>query len=128
MREFDWGKYFTRSEFECSHTHTCEMDQEFIDRLNKLREEYGKPLTINSGYRSPKHPIEAAKKTPGAHASGKACDISVSRQEALKLLELAMRLKFTGFGINQKGSSGRFLHLDTLENSKERPRPSIWTY
>ena len=128
MREFDWGKYFTRSEFECSHTHTCEMDQEFIDRLNKLREEFGKPLSINSGYRSPKHPIEYVKKTPGAHASGKACDIGVSRQDALKLLELAMKLKFTGFGINQKGSGGRFLHLDTLENSSARPRPTIWSY
>ena len=33
MIEFHWGKYFNRGEFECSHTHTCEMDQEFIDQL-----------------------------------------------------------------------------------------------
>jgi len=103
------------------------MDQDFIDKLNKLREEFGKPLTINSGYRSPEHPIEYVKQTPGAHASGKACDISVSREDALKLLELAIKLGFTGFGINQKGSS-RFLHLDTLENSSARPRPTIWSY
>ena len=127
MREFHWGKYFTRSEFECSHSHTCEMNQEFINKLNKLREEYGKPLIINSGYRSPEHPIEYIKKTQGAHTSGKACDIGVSRQDALKLLELAIKLGFTGFGINQKGSS-RFIHLDTLENSSARPRPTIWSY
>ena len=127
MREFHWGKYFNRGEFECSHTHTCEMDQEFIYKLNELRERFKQPLIINSGYRSPKHPIEYAKKTPGAHASGKACDISVSRQDALKLLELAIKLGFTGFGINQKGGS-RFLHLDTLENSSARPRPTIWSY
>tara|TARA_X000001388_G_C2196015_1_gene109373 strand:+ start:249 stop:632 length:384 start_codon:yes stop_codon:yes gene_type:complete len=127
MREFYWGKYFTRNEFECSHTHTCEMNQDFIDKLNKLREEFGKPLIINSGYRSPEHPIEYVKQSPGAHASGKACDISVSRADALKLLELALKLGFTGYGLNQKGSS-RYIHLDTLENSKERPRPSIWTY
>ena len=127
MKMFHWGKYFNRGEFECSHTHTCEMDQDFIDKLNKLREEFGKPLTINSGYRSPEHPIEYVKQSPGAHASGKACDISVSRADALKLLELALKLGFTGYGLNQKGSS-RYIHLDTLENSKERPRPSIWTY
>jgi len=127
MREFDWGKYFNRGEFECSHTHTCEMDQNFIDKLNKLREEYGKPLTINSGYRSPEHPIEYVKKTPGAHASGKACDINIARGEALKLLKLAIKLEFTGFGINQKADN-RFLHLDTLENSSARPRPTIWSY
>ena len=127
MREFYWGKYFTRNEFECSHTHTCEMNQDFIDKLNKLREEFCKPLIINSGYRSPEHPIEYVKQSPGAHASGKACDISVSRADALKLLELALKLGFTGYGLNQKGSS-RYIHLDTLEDSKERPRPSIWTY
>jgi uncharacterized protein YcbK (DUF882 family) len=127
MKMFHWGKYFNRGEFECSHTHTCEMDQDFINKLNKLREEFGKPLIINSGYRSPEHPIEYVKQSPGAHASGKACDISVSRADALKLLELALKLGFTGYGLNQKGSS-RYIHLDTLENSKERPRPSIWTY
>ena len=127
MKMFYWGKYFNRGEFECSHTHTCEMDQDFINKLNKLREEFGKPLIINSGYRSPEHPIEYVKQSPGAHASGKACDISVSRADALKLLELALKLGFTGYGLNQKGSS-RYIHLDTLENSKERPRPSIWTY
>ena len=127
MKMFYWGKYFNRGEFECSHTHTCEMDQDFIDKLNKLREEFGKPLIINSGYRSPEHPIEYVKQSPGAHASGKACDISVSRADALKLLELALKLGFTGYGLNQKGSS-RYIHLDTLKNSKERPRPSIWTY
>lgn len=127
MTEFNWGKYFTRSEFECSHSHTCEMDQEFINRLNKLREEFGKPLIINSGYRSPEHPIEYIKKSPGAHTSGKACDINIARREALKLLKLAIKLEFTGFGINQKGDN-RFLHLDTLESSSERPRPTIWSY
>ena len=127
MIEFHWGKYFNRGEFECSHTHTCEMDQEFIDQLNILREEFGKPLTINSGYRSPEHPIEYVKQTPGAHASGKACDISIARGDALKLIEIALKLGFTGFGINQKGSS-RFIHLDTLESTKDRPRPTIWSY
>ena len=51
----------------------------------------------------------------------------MSREDALKLLELAIKLGFTGFGINQKGSS-RFIHLDTLENSSARPRPTIWSY
>ena len=92
----------------------------FFSRLNK-------PLTINSGYRSPEHPIEYVKQTPGAHASGKACDISIARGDALKLIEIALKLGFTGFGINQKGSS-RFIHLDTLESTKDRPRPTIWSY
>ena len=31
------------------------------------------------------------------------------------------------FARQQKGS-GRFIHLDTLENSEERPRPTVWSY
>ena len=75
MIEFNWGKYFTEEEFKCRYTGNCNMDQYFIDQLNKLRDIYAKPITISSGYRDPTHPIEAKKKSPGAHASGMACDI-----------------------------------------------------
>ena len=34
---------------------------------------------------------------------------------------------FTGIGVNQKGGA-RFLHLDTIESSPARPRPTIWSY
>ena len=41
------------------------MESEFIARLNQLRNAYGKPLTISSGFRDPTHPIEAKKKVKG---------------------------------------------------------------
>ncbi len=130
MIEFNWGKYFTKEEFVCSFTKKCEMDQEFIDKLNKLREDFNKPLTISSGYRDATHPVEAKKRStsPGAHTTGQACDILVARGDAYKLLALAISSGYTGVGINQKGSSSRFIHLDTLDNSAERPRPTIWSY
>ena len=46
MMTFDWGKYFTEEEFKCSHTGKCDMDQDFIDRMNQLREQYGNPIKI----------------------------------------------------------------------------------
>ena len=105
------------------------MDQNFIDKLNQLRDSYGKPMTITSGFRDETHPIEAMKKDPkgGAHVSGKACDILVDRKDAFELLSLAFLIGFTGIGVNQKGGA-RFLHLDTLENSASRPSPTIWSY
>ena len=105
------------------------MNQSFIDRLNNLREAYGKPMTISSGYRDSTHPVEAMKKDPkgGAHVSGEAADILIERGNAFKLLSLAFLIGFTGIGVNQKGGA-RFLHLDTLENSPTRPRPTIWSY
>jgi len=127
----DWenSKYFKANEFTCSHTGIEKMNQSFIDRLNNLREAYGKPMTISSGYRDSTHPVEAMKKDPkgGAHVSGEAADILIERGNAFKLLSLAFLIGFTGIGVNQKGGA-RFLHLDTLENSPTRPRPTIWSY
>jgi len=93
--DFNWGKYFTEEEFKCSHTGKCDMDQDFIDRINQLREQYGKPIKITSGYRDATHPIEARKKEPGAHASGYACDIGVRGGDALQTyhLELLMNVE-----------------------------------
>jgi len=127
----DWenSKYFKASEFICSHTGTEKMDQDFIDKLNKLRDTYNKPITISSGYRDSTHPVEAIKKDPtsGAHVSGKAADILIERNNAFELLSLALLIGFTGIGVNQKGGA-RFLHLDTIESSPARPRPTIWSY
>lgn len=127
----DWenSKYFKATEFMCSHTGTEKMEQDFIDKLNALREAYGKPMTVSSGFRDSTHPVEAMKKDPkgGAHVSGKAADILIEREEAFKMVSLAFMLNFTGIGINQKGGA-RFIHLDTIESSPVRPRPTIWSY
>ena len=126
----DWSKskYFKESEFVCSHTGKCEMNAEFIAKLNQLRDSYGKPLTISSVFRDPTHPIEAKKKGKGgSHTTGQAADILISRGEAFKLLSLAFLSGFSGIGVNQKGGA-RFLHLDILKNSPTRPRPTIWSY
>lgn len=122
----DWSKYpnFEPQEFACLHTGEVEMTPGFMDKLQALRTEYGKPMRVTSGYRSPEHPIEAAKDKPGSHASGCAVDISVNSIDAYTLVKLAIKHGFTGIGISQKQGS-RFVHLDTLD---EYPRPNIWTY
>ena len=127
MIDWNTSTYFSQHEFKCSHTGKCNMDANFIDKLNDLRLAFGKPMKITSGFRDVTHPIEAKKKTPGAHTTGQAADIAVSREDAFDLLSLALTKGFTGIGIQQKGS-GRFIHLDTLKNSPERPRPTIWSY
>ena len=125
---FDYGEYFTRKELQCSYTSDCDMDQDFMILLNSLRSKFDKPIVINSGYRSPDHPVEKVKPNgPGAHTSGKAVDIGVRGADALKIIELSLELGFTGIGVNQKGS-GRFIHLDTLKHHPHRPRPHIWSY
>ena len=53
--------------------------------------------------------------------------ILIDRENAYNLLKIAFTVGFTGIGVNQKGGA-RFLHLDTIDNSPNRPRPTIWSY
>lgn len=126
----DWSAYqhFERWEFDCSHTGRNQMKKEFMDKLSQLREAFGKPMVISSGYRDPSHPIEARKATPGAHSFGVACDVQIHGSDALELVGLAIRCGFTGIGVNQKGSyNKRFIHLDIAPPDKF-PRPWIYSY
>lgn len=123
---------FSRHEFACSHCGRAEMSDDFLWRLQDLRDSYGKPMRITSGYRCKNHPIESGKKSVGAHTTGRAVDVAVSRGEAYSLLRLAIRMGFTGIGVQQKGD-GRFIHLDDITakedfNGKKFPRPTIWSY
>ena len=120
-------KYFTEDEVKCKHTGLCEMDDDFMQKLDIIREEVGVPFIVTSAYRDKTHPIEAKKKTPGAHASGKAIDILIRGKDALNLIEVALKHGITGLGVKQHGDS-RFIHLDTLDAQPSRPRPHIWSY
>ena len=122
----DWNKYpnFSAKEFDCSHCGKNEMRADFMERLQSLRNAYGKPMRITSGYRCPEHPIEAKKAKPGSHASGCACDVGIDGPDAHQILSIALQLGFTGIGVQQKGS-GRFIHLDTLTSGL---RPTVWSY
>jgi len=118
-------KNFTLAEFACKcgcDSDGSEMDDSILQAIQDFRTALGFPFPITSGYRCPKHPIEARKSTPGAHSRGLAVDIGVSRERALELLKMALNDgRIRGVGINQKGAS-RFIHLDT-DN-----RTAIWSY
>jgi uncharacterized protein YcbK (DUF882 family) len=122
----NWENYpdFSEAEFKCSHCGKVDMQPEFLKKLQMLRTAFAKPMRITSGYRCPDHPIEAAKAIPGAHATGCAADVAVQGNEAHELMRLAFHFRFSGIGVQQKGS-GRFIHLDTLTES---PRPNVWSY
>jgi uncharacterized protein YcbK (DUF882 family) len=122
----DWSKYknFTKQEFDCKHTGENLMQTELLEKLQELRNAYGKPMTVSSGYRHPTHPVEKVKSAPGPHTTGLAVDIAVQGAEAHRVLTLALQLGFTGIGVQQKGG-GRFIHLDMVKSSL---RPTVWSY
>ena len=112
-------KYFTRDEFNCQETGENEMEDEFIHALDALRSECGFPFKITSGYRSPKHSIEAKKSKPGTHAQGIAADIAVADgSQRYLVVKHAMALGFSGVGVAKS-----FVHVDTRLGV-----PVVWVY
>jgi len=120
-------KYFTEDEMKCKGSGTCKMDPQFMVKLDALRKKFGKPIIITSGYRSPEYNISIGGSKNSAHVQGKAADIAVSHADAYKIVGIAIELGFTGIGVSQKGS-GRFIHVDTADNTAKQPRPHIWSY
>ena len=121
--------YFSVDELKCKGTDECEMDEEFMKKLEALRHEFNEPMIVSSGYRheSYNQVIRGAKNSP--HLYGKAVDVVISGKSAYRLMKLAIQYGFTGIGVSQRGPhEKRFLHIDTMENSDTHPRPWIWSY
>lgn len=122
-------RYFKEAEFACR----CGcgknlIDHAFITELDDLRHHLGFALPISSGYRCPDHNARVSiTGRTGPHTTGRAADIAVSHARAYDVLQAAMMMRFTGIGVNQKGSA-RFIHLDNLPNATGQPRPTVWSY
>jgi uncharacterized protein YcbK (DUF882 family) len=119
--------YFSRAELACKHCNKYHFDDAALAKFNAIRHECGFAFIVSSGYRCPEHPIEARKAKPGAHASGKAIDIAVDGERAIKVLEVAIKHGIRRIGVQQKGTS-RFIHLDTCDESDGMIVPALWSY
>lgn len=122
----DWKKYeplFFKSEFACSHTSQCAMQEDFMDRLLLLRKAYDKPMMVTSGYRDPSHPVEARKlHSQGEHTQGMCADIGCTNgADRYKLITLALQYGFHRIGIHSK-----FVHLGL--GGDGLPNEVIWNY
>jgi len=118
-----WTKELSKSEFDCKETGTNAMDEQFMKKLNQLRQCYGKPFVITSGFRSLVHSAERKKLAPGNHTKGIAVDIKCHSDEAYEIIKWAMLLGFTGIGVSQKGTINRFIHLDMRTDT-----PRVYSY
>lgn len=113
------SKHFSWKELACPTTNRCEMDPDFMVMLEDLRVRYGKPMRINSGFRSLEHNLKIGGSKASQHLLGKAVDISViSGAERFVIVKLAFEVGFTGIGIHS-----RFIHVDNRNT-----QPVVWLY
>ncbi len=123
----DWSDYanFSEAEFRCHcGCGRADMDPDFMNHLQRVRDAYGRPMSITSGYRCPKH--DRAIGGAGVHPMGRAADTAASGKNVYHLLKIALTMGMRGIGLKQHGDyEGRFMHLDDLDGPM---RPRIWTY
>ena len=127
--------HFSERELRCK-CYKCDfpgMDENFMIKLEEIRTDprWDRPIIVTSGYRCPNHnqSVSATGSRTGPHTTLRACDILVSRMNAVLLTSLAYDKGMTGFGWHQRGDyAGRIIHLDDLPNADGQPRPHCWTY
>jgi hypothetical protein len=123
----DLTKDFNRKEFACKCG--CGRDNvslELVNQLQRLRNEYGKPIVINRGCSCIQHNKDVGGVPDSAHIcerkEGEAVDIHIENTyEAFKLIQLSFKWQlFWRIGVGNT-----LLHLDV---SQTLPTPRLWVY
>lgn len=104
------SKNFKDTEFKCPCCNTIKYDDELIDKLQILRNIFGKPIIVTSGYRCEKYNKKVGGYIRSNHMTGHAADIKPYNQKDLAYLrELADKVFYKG-GL---GKYKTFIHVDT---------------
>lgn len=112
-------------EFACKHCGelpTGGMNEVLLERLDRLRSMYGRPIFVSSGYRCTYWNMINGGVPNSQHKLGNAADIWVNGDfEEFKQIVLASGL-FDSVGVYE---SQEFCHVDTRDNG-EHPNYYYW--
>lgn len=115
--------YFNSTEFDCHGSGCCSttlINETLVEYLQKIREHFGKPITITSGYRCATHNKNVGGATGSRHSKGDAADIVVSGVTPREVAKYAESIGIMGIGLYENASDGHFVHIDT------RTTKSFW--
>jgi uncharacterized protein YcbK (DUF882 family) len=104
---------FKVSEFSCKGSQTLPEglpDPKLLELLESIREHFDAPITINSGYRSPKHNEAIGGATNSYHVKGMAADIVVNGVPASKVYNYLNAFHEGGLGRYKT-----FTHVDVRD-------------
>jgi hypothetical protein len=107
---------FLASEFMCKGKACCSsglIDDELVKILQQIRDHFGKPVTINSAYRCPKHNEKVGGSSGSYHKYGQAADIKVKDTAPAEVAKYAESIGVLGIGLYETDADGYFVHIDT---------------
>lgn len=119
-------KDFHIDEFACKDgtavpTHLIPNVRKLAQNLQVIRDEIGKPIYINSGYRTPQHNKKVGGVSSSRHLTAEAGDLRVDGMRAIELHKVILKLikekKIHNGGL---GLYNYFVHYDV------RPTPKRW--
>lgn len=133
IREYSMARDSTRQlspsfrvrEFACKGSDVVLIDDELVVLLQCIREHFGKPVTITSGYRTASHNAKVGGSRSSQHLLGRAADIQVQDTDPLAVAAYAESLMPGWGGVGRypvkAGRAKGWVHVDT------RPNKSRWT-
>lgn len=128
---WDELRFFKKTEFDCPCCGGNQMSETFLRKLDDHRGRVDFPFIVTSGYRCPNHNEQVSSTgRNGPHTTGRAVDLAIFGRNAHRLIQQgALGGWYSGIGLKQHGPhAARFVHLDDLEQTDGRFRPTIWTY
>ena len=108
MNNIQISKNFKLKEFQCKDgSQLVKIDSELLQKLQQLRDLIGKPIMVNSGYRTPEYNKRVGGAKNSYHMQGKAVDIKINGLGPKEIAKKAEKIGFNGVGIYKN-----FVHLD----------------
>lgn len=116
-------RYFKLEEFDSPDEKGSgsKMSEELLSMLDVARKKFGKPIKINSGYRTITHNKKVGGKPSSSHLKGLAVDISCTNSVDRFKLESILR----EVGFNRLGVASTFIHVDIDKNKSSHV---MWVY
>ena len=105
---WDWPN-FSPAEIACRGTGKLLINEQALDCLQELRVALGKPMIINSAYRSPEHNRAVGGAKASKHLDGTAFDVSMANHDPENFIAAARRAGFRGIGTYPRSN---FVHID----------------
>lgn len=117
------SKNFQYKEFDCQGKGCCSttiIDEKLVEYVQRIRDHFGKPITITSPYRCEVHNRRVGGATKSYHMQGKAADIVVQGVSSREVAKYAESIGILGIGLYETSADGYFTHIDT------RTTKSFW--